>query len=495
MQLINNKKLLILGLLIVLASIPRAIELLNHNYLFGYDQGQFFQDVKKIVIDGNLTLIGTEVGGKGGFFQGPGWYYLLSIPFFITGGDPYGAMILMFLIGVGSVLIAFLLGSKMFDKKTAFTISLLIAISPAVITQSRFIWPPFPISFLSVFLVFSVYQVLHGKEKYLPFLTFILGLMTHFETATAATLLVNLLLFSPILLIKKLVAVRTAFFSMGTLIVTQLPLIFFDLKHDFLNTKGILSLILSTEKTNARIAEVFDNRWEVFKNNFYGTFPSGDMLWPLLLLIILGGIFMYIRDNRKSFAEKSFVLFLAVSPILLFLIFMKYGSFMWSWWILELPIYYCFLLGIIFGYSWKKTFLRLPIVVIIFILFGSYIYQTINFYKNDFNDFGGVHKIKGKIQAIDYIYKDAAGKPFNIMIFTPPVYTYAYDYLLWWHGRKKYNFIPEKKKEDAFYLLIEPDPHKPWTYKGWLETVVKTGKVTKTVELPSGFIIQKRYED
>ena len=133
--------------------------------------------------------------------------------------------------------------------------------------------------------------------------------------------------------------------------------------------------------------------------------------------------------------------------------------------------------------------------MIIFILFGSYIYQTINFYKNDFNDFGGVHKIKGKIQAIDYIYKDAAGKPFNIMIFTPPVYTYAYDYLLWWHGRKKYNFIPEKKKEDAFYLLIEPDPHKPWTYKGWLETVVKTGKVTKTVELPSGFIIQKRYED
>jgi len=488
----SKKFVFLLVLLLVLAAIPRAIELLNHNYLFGYDQGEHLLQVKKIVVDHQLTLIGTEVGG-GGFFQGPGWYYLLAVPFFFSGGDPYSEMILMFLIGIAVVLAAFLLGRKMFDNKTAFVISLLIAISPAVIIQSRFIWPPFPISLLSVFFLFFIYQVLQKKEKYLPFLTFTLGLMTHFETATAATLFINLLLFFPVLIIKKLVSLRSLIISFGALVITQLPLIFFDLRHNFFNSKGILDLFFSAKNVKLPITEVFASRWGVFKDNFLGTFPLADLLWPLLLLLLIGGVFIYVRDKNITFSEKLFVLYLAISPILLLLIFMKYGSLMWSWWILELNIYYCFLFGIVFTYLWKKNILRLIFIGVIVTLIGSYMFETFNFYKNDFNDFGGTHKMKGKMQALDYIYKDAAGKQFNIMIFTPPIYTYPYDYMLWWYGEKKYGYKPENKKEGTLYLLIEPDPHKPWTYKGWLETVIKTGDIIYTKELPSGFIVQKRY--
>ena len=39
---------------------------------------------------------------------------------------------------------------------------------------------------------------------------------------------------------------------------------------------------------------------------------------------------------------------------------------------------------------------------------------------------------------------------------------------------------------------MEPDPSKPWSYKGWLETVIKDGKVDWTKTLPSGFVVQKR---
>jgi hypothetical protein len=39
---------------------------------------------------------------------------------------------------------------------------------------------------------------------------------------------------------------------------------------------------------------------------------------------------------------------------------------------------------------------------------------------------------------------------------------------------------------------MEPDPSKPWSYNGWLETVIVNGDVIKTVNLPSGLIIQKR---
>ena len=121
-----------------------------------------------------------------------------------------------------------------------------------------------------------------------------------------------------------------------------------------------------------------------------------------------------------------------------------------------------------------------------------YFQYTKNAYLRDYFDYGGTAKIKGKIDAIDYIYKDSNGKKFGLLVFSPPVYTYSYDYLIWWHGQKKYNYIPYKEKRRTFYLLIEPDPGKPWSYKGWLETVIKTGKVVETKTLPNGFIVQKR---
>jgi hypothetical protein len=96
------------------------------------------------------------------------------------------------------------------------------------------------------------------------------------------------------------------------------------------------------------------------------------------------------------------------------------------------------------------------------------------------------------LNAIDYIYHDAKGKKFGLLVFYPPIYTYPYDYLIWWHGQEKYHYVPYTKKKGLFYLLIVKDLNKPWSDKGWLETVIKTGKVIETKKLPSGFIIQKR---
>ena len=189
-KIIKRKFLLISIFILLLALIPRSVEVLSGNYLFGFDQGQFYNNVKKIVVDHKLTLIGTQVGGLGGFFQGAGWYYLLSIPFFLFGGDPYGGMVLMLIIGIATVAFAILLTKKIFTWQEGVMVGFLIAVSPNIIAQSRFIWPPFPISFLSVFFLYFTYKILQGNKKYLGFLGFTIGLMSHFEIATSGTLLV-----------------------------------------------------------------------------------------------------------------------------------------------------------------------------------------------------------------------------------------------------------------------------------------------------------------
>ncbi len=158
---------------------------------------------------------------------------------------------------------------------------------------------------------------------------------------------------------------------------------------------------------------------------------------------------------------------------------------------------------ILFTYVFT-TIIKRKYKILLFIyvaLFSIFIIRGVIFAYSIFNQsyseyYGGTAKVKGKIDAFDYIYKDAHGKKFSLFIFSPPIYTYPYDYLLQWYARKKYGYLPTQEKKGLFYLLIEPDRSKPWSYKGWLETVIKTGTVlpTKVLE-PSGFIVQKRFQE
>lgn len=481
--------------LLVLAALPRGIELLNHNYLWGFDQGEHYLAVKEIVIDKNPTLIGTQVGGSGGFFQGPGWYYLLSIPFVLFGGDPYGGMILMFLIGIATVGFAFHFMRKMFDIKTAFVVAFLIAISPEIITYSRFIWPPFPVALLSIFYLYFLYKLINGEKKYLVFVTFVIGLMAHFEIATAGTLLIQFILFSPVLFWKKLVSLKFLVLSIISFAFTLSPLIFFDLRNNHLILNGILNLVTNKNVVVLPFQWIVDNHISVFKDNFFLTLYNAREVWQIYIAFFIFGLFFYLRDKKKTLSQKLFVSYLALSPIVLFLIFLIYKQGIWNWWIIELPITYCFLLGILLAQFLNKSGGKVFVSVVLIFFMVSYIKQTAFWYKNDFNDYGGTAKIKGKIDALDYIYKDAGEEKFGLLVFSPPIYTYPYEYLVWWYGEKKYGYRPHSEKKGTFYLLIEPDPHQPWTYEGWLETVIKTGRILETTELPSGFIIQKRVED
>ena len=497
---IHKLKFLIPGLLIsILGLIPRSIEVIGGNFLFGFDQGAYFLDVKRIVIEHKLTLIGLFAGGGGGLFQGPGWYYLLSIPFVLTEGNPMAAMVLMLILGLLTIVFSIYFSSRMYGLKTALVIGFLIAISPALIPQSRFIWAPFPISLITVFYLFFLFNSFKNKGKSLPLATLMIGLMSSFELASSGTLFFQYLVFSLILLYKKIISVKSFLLSLVTFSIPLLPLIFFNFKHNNILVRGLLNVTPSGGQSTHQVTRLYIermlvNHFDNFRYGFLSSFYSENFIWLLIIFITILGTVIYIKDKKVKLPNKWFLIYLISSPLTLYLIFAFYLWPIWQWWILELIIFYNFAFGIILVYLWKRNWLR-PLICIVLLYFVlSFVKDTIKFYKGDFHDYGGTAKIKGKEDAIGYIYKDAGGKKFNLLVFSPPVYTFPYDYLLWWYGQKKYGFIPGNEKKGTFYLLIEPDPSKPWSYKGWLETVIKTGNIIKTVELPSGFIVQKRQE-
>ena len=81
--LISKKTFLVLILLIFLLGFAlRAVEILSGDFVFLFDQGRDYLDVRKIVVEHKLTLIGPHTG-IGGVFTGPGWYYLGDSFYFV----------------------------------------------------------------------------------------------------------------------------------------------------------------------------------------------------------------------------------------------------------------------------------------------------------------------------------------------------------------------------------------------------------------------------
>jgi len=492
---IKRSTIIVIGIalfLCILAAFPRAIEVVAGNYLFGYDQGKHWLGAKSIVIDHKFPLIGDEVGGRGGFFQGPGWYYLQAIPFFLFQGDPYGQLFLMFVIGIVSVLFSFILFSKLIGRLEGFFISFLIAVSPSITIQSRFAWPPFIIPFIALFYSYNLYGVMKGKMASWFFLFFSLGMMAHFEIATTATLGMATCI---VLLLNRKIQLRNWMVGVVGFILPLFPLVVFDLRHQFLNLKGILNLLLTDSARQGEAYVLSKNlidHLRIFQSNLFGTFPIDSFRYIFVFSYVLI-LIVFLLDKRVNRENKRFLVSLILIPVILFIALLFYRSVLWDWWILELPIFYIIFIGVLSAYIYKKsTFGKIMVSLFYFWLFVVSLQLSFDSWKRDFADYGGTQKIRGRMDAIDAIYKDAAGTPFGIFVFCPPIYTYPYDYLFWWAGTKKYSYVPHREKKGLFYLLVEPDGGKPWTYKGWMETVIKDGTVLSRIELPSGFIIEKR---
>lgn len=500
----TNKNILFISaflIIVFLSLFPRSIEVLNQNPIFGFDQGRDYLAAKNIVEDKKLTLIGAEIGSGSaaihGIFQGPFYYYFLAIAYLFSNGNPNTPVLFMLILSLIAIAFSFYFGKKLFGIYGGLTTALLVAVSPSLITQARFAWAPYPESiFILLSLYFSYYFYERNKIK-IFLAAFFAGFIYNFEFAVAVPLCLGLLVYAIYIFRRNIsgyIVLLLGFF------VAFSPMVLFEMRHGFMGIRGFIEYLMS-DKSNivsfypSTQALILDH-WSSFLYNVSNTFPQGGFLSPAIILGFLLIFSVYLLRREKNHNLKTFITFLILLFPINFLVFYFLKNTVWGYYLTDLNFVYIFIFSYLLYASFEnksyKIFIAVGIFILLLILSG-----TVNAVKTslyDYSDYGGTAKLKGKIDAIDYIYKDAKGKPFGALAFSPPIYTYPYDYLFSWYGNKKYNYIPYSEKKGTFYLLIEKDPNKPWSYKGWLETVIKSGKIIYTKTLPSGFIVQKRVE-
>lgn len=491
----NNKYLLLLILITIIAVFPRAAVVFNpYNYFFDPEQGVEYLVTKSIVVDHQVVLTSHQ-GGFGGFSKGPGFNYLLVIPFILFNGNPFGGRILMFAISILSVVFSFVLTNRIFNLRTAVLISFLLAISPGLKDYAGAISPPFIIPLVTVFFIFFIYKVLRKELTYIYPLVFSAGLMVHFESAAAGILTALLALTGLVCFAKKSIPIRYYLLSVGSFAVAILPLIVFDIFNRFYNTLGVIGMITAIKNqipnhSGLNFSSFIDNRLEVFIWTYISTFSPNLIIWLFLLIILIIGIIFFLKDKKVKQYKKLFISYLAIIPIFtLILLFIYPGEVANQWWITYLAVIYCFLLGVVLDYFLKKNIpLKALVVIMLFVLSFAYLKRTFFIYKTQFSYPPSTY-IK-EDHAIKYVFNDAKKHPFGILVYSKRTQE-NYDYLIWWNDKTQYQNQPHREKKGLYYIVIEPNIVFSLKEEKALDNL-RVGRLIETKELSNGFTIEKR---
>jgi hypothetical protein len=136
---------------------------------FDADQGHDMATLVAFTRDGVVPLLGPKTS-VGEFHHGAFYYYLLAPAAAVSGGDPVAVTIFIALLGIAAVALTWWLARSIAGPVTGPVAGLvagtLLAVSPAAIEESTFIWNPNPIGFFAVLSVAAAWKAWtsgHGR--------------------------------------------------------------------------------------------------------------------------------------------------------------------------------------------------------------------------------------------------------------------------------------------------------------------------------------------
>lgn len=260
----------ILGAILLAAIILRFWNLENSVQFLG-DQGRDAIIVSRIFTDFDFPFIGP-VMSVGNIYLGPLYYYFMVPSLFISYPSPMGPVYMVALLSVLSVWLVYWLGKDLVGKKAAVWAAFFLAFSQLAILFGRFSWNPNPAPFFSIIMIWATFKAWKKSPWYWPLavLCFSILVQLHYvilmsgggigvvwliqtwQFAQKTKQGKNLDAFK-----KWLTYLAPVFVSVLIFIASLTPLILFDLKHDFLNTKAFQAMIFSNENFGAKTGTTF----------------------------------------------------------------------------------------------------------------------------------------------------------------------------------------------------------------------------------------------
>lgn len=454
--------------------------LIPQNLFFGPEQGRDFLVVKDIVLAHKFTLIGpkTDIGG---IFHGPLFYYLLVIPFLFSGGDIIVSSIFLICIQSLTVIIIYLLGFKLVNKRVGIIASILFAVSFNSIMYARWLSnPPLSIPFVVLAMLFLL-NFLKGSKKSLLGFSVCLGLLNQAEflniifyyTITFGIVIIFFERFKKITKVFLLLnLILSVIISVGTFVL-------FDLRHEYLILKSVLGILTHQTGYQLSFFSSLNSNVGGYLQSFTSTiFPFHDNLGSIMFI----SSFIYLILQAKKKKDYYLLVLWLITPLFL-LVFLRHDA-LEQFFVSIVPAY-VLLFAIALNAIWNKSKIMGAVALVIAVSIESAAW--IQHIPKNTNIFFQSTQLElnyaDQIRTIDRIYLESAGLPFAIQSYTIPYWSQeGWTYLFWSHGYKNYGKFPlDQNHSNKLFVIIQDDPGSQQFQRDWLKnTVSKWGTTEKT---------------
>lgn len=300
----NIKNILSKNILLILLIITGAflrLYNLQQYATFLSDQGRDAIVIKRIVTFEHFPAIGAPTS-IGQVYLGPFYYYLVSPFLLLFNFQPVGLAFAVALISIIGCLASYFIIKYLIDKKTALFFVFLLSFSSINIELSRYSWNPNLLPLFSFLTLFFFYKTLVEKRYLYPIL-----FGSFFSFSIQFHYLAVFLVF-PIIVIfgvhflsqsSKTTQVKRILTAFVAFLLFSSPLIFFDLRHQFLNSKNFIKLFTETKivDQSSFLSRIMETN-QSFINHTFKINLAPTIAFFILVLIIFACI-KYL-SNKKS---------------------------------------------------------------------------------------------------------------------------------------------------------------------------------------------------
>lgn len=222
--------------------------------------------------EGKIPLVGP-FSSAGPMQTGGEWYWFIMLGTVFNKSEVITPWIFLTLTYVAFVLLIALLGKELISKKFGILLGILALVSTAQIAQSSNLTNQSPLALFSLFALWSMIRYVRTKK--LKFL-FLLGLNVslaisfHFQGVALITLILSTI-------ILRRVSLKGIFVLLIGFFIPMIPLLLFDLKNDFINSRSIIQYYLHDQYKIS--LDVLGRRWKTYAGVF----------WPNAWAHVIGG--------------------------------------------------------------------------------------------------------------------------------------------------------------------------------------------------------------
>lgn len=456
-----ERKLLIFLTLILLISVFLRFYNLENLLYWMFDEERDAFVVKRILVDKHPTLIGGSVPGV--FYLAPGYFYISALFYFFSQGNPLGLGFVASVLGVLSVLFLFFVAKDMFGRKVAVISTIIYTASYLVIGYNRTWWPLVFAPLVSIVSYYCLFQAITFKKIWFAIplsLALIVGAQS--DPSNFSLIILTVIFW---IIYKLPFKDKRVIFAIFLFFFSHLPLVLFDLRHDFFNAKLILKLLFfESSSGNFQILQAikelvifpqtftrflfvsFSPDWsfQIVPHEFYlekkfREMPVIIFFFSIFLFLWFIKKFIYSVFTKKDFGIKvvgAHILIAAVGVVLYNAVFPGYTH---EWFLQVLFPGFAIILGIFLSQLLNRKYT----LYVIWAGLGIYLFIGIVVILNARNSYSfGL-----KSQAVKWVLSQINGKPFSLDSPSTSFSYGGYRYLFYLYGHE-----PVKSYMDPVFI-------------------------------------------